>query len=116
MSKFFKDNKIARAHQAKATCGLENLQVLICIKLHEKSSHYLQDKSITESQDRQNFYSTLFIICTHLTTLYSCYMKNTLISANHECLIFKYVIDENRENINWGTISGSIAKFFKLTS
>ena len=92
MNKFFKDNKIARAHQAKATCGLEKFTSAylhqITWEIISLFTNYLQDKSITESQDRQNFDSTLFIICTHLTTLYSCYMKNTLISANHECLIF----------------------------
>ena len=41
-SKFFKDNKIARALKASTIYSLEkNLQVLIYTKLHEKSGYHL---------------------------------------------------------------------------
>ena len=59
MSKFFKDNKIARAHQAKATCGLEKFTIAYVHqnmwKVISLLINYLQEKSITESQDRQIF-------------------------------------------------------------
>ena len=52
-------------------------------KLHETSQvvNNLHEKRITESQDGQNFGSArvLFVICTCVTTLNLCYMKNALV-------------------------------------
>ena len=43
------------------------------------------------SQDRRNFQSvvrSLFVICTRVTTLHSCYMRMHLSSANQKRVIF----------------------------
>ena len=53
----------------------------------------LHVKHITEVQDRQNFgVCTLFVICTCVTTLHLCYMKNALFSANQTHIIFSHII------------------------
>ena len=55
------------------------IKVPICTKLHEKPCYYFVmiylKKKNTESQDRRNFDGArpLFIICTRVTTLHSCY-------------------------------------------
>ena len=77
-SKFFEDNKIAHAHRANAIYSLWKIykcllwqiafMLLLVNNVHEKTS---------QSQDRQNFESVcvLFVICTRVTTLHSCYMR-----------------------------------------
>ena len=40
----------------------------------------LHEKRVTESQKKQNFAArALIVICTRVTTLHSCYMKNALV-------------------------------------
>ena len=84
-SKFFEDNKIARARREYAIFqSLKNLQCL----LHQIAREIILllfnkvHKKITKSQDRRNFESVcaLFVICTRVTTLHSCFMR--LYSAN----------------------------------
>ena len=75
--KFFKDNKTARVHRMSVIRIL--IKVPICTKLHEKPCYYFViiylKKKNTESQDRRNFDGArpLYIICTRVTTLHSCY-------------------------------------------
>ena len=47
------------------------------------------------SQDRRNFQSvvrSLFVICTRVTTLHSCYMRMHLSSSNQKRVIFFYAL------------------------
>ena len=88
----------------------KNLQLLItpsCRRI--KSCYYLLilyvKKSITESQDRQNFKSMrkLFLICTCVRTLHLCYMRFHSFSANHKCIIFfMYNVNMKTMNLSWG--------------
>ena len=49
----------------------------------------LHGKRITERKDRQNFLQgTLLVICTHITTLHLCYVKNALIFSQSEVCDF----------------------------
>ena len=55
----------------------------------------LHEKSIKESQDRQNVdrAHSLFVICTHVTILHLCYMKNTLFFGQSKASnSFMYII------------------------
>ena len=51
-------------------------------------------KKHRRSQDRRNFQSvvrSLFVICTRVTTLHSCYMRMHLSSANQKRVIFFFM-------------------------
>ena len=59
-----------------------------CARLHQITREMilflinkLLEKNITESQNRRNFDGSrvLFVICTPVSTLHSCYMKNALV-------------------------------------
>ena len=55
----------------------------------------LHEKSIKESQDRHNVdrEHALFVICTHVTILHLCYMKNTLFfGKSNASNSFMYII------------------------
>ena len=55
--------------------------------------NHLNNKPITESQDQQNF--EMLLICSCITTLHSCYMKNALIfSQSNMHNFFIYIITE----------------------
>ena len=49
----------------------------------------LHGKRLTERKDRQFLQGTLLVICTCITTLHLCYVKNALIfSQSEECDFF----------------------------
>ena len=77
-------------------CNLKNLVVLIDTKLPEKSRYYLYKPfmNIIGSQERQNFESMheLFVICTCVTTLQSCYTGMPSFSASQKRVITNNVI------------------------
>ena len=54
----------------------------------------LLEKKITESQDRRNFDGArpLFIICTRVTTLHSCYNFVLVFSQSEACNVSIYII------------------------
>ena len=55
----------------------------------------VNEKSITENQDGRNFecLHALFVICTRVTTLHSCYMRMHLFLANQKhVMFFMYII------------------------
>ena len=47
----------------------------------------VNEKNITEIQDRRNFESVR-AICTRVTTLHLCFMRIYSFSANHKCVFF----------------------------
>ena len=68
-SKF--DNKTVRVVRQR------EIMLLLVNNLHEKR--------ISKSQNGQNFVArALFVICTRVTTLHSCYMKIALVSSQSE--------------------------------
>ena len=81
--KFFKDEEIAWARSAGAICCLWKIYKY----LHQIAPvimfllvNTLHEKRVTESQNKQNFAArALIVICTRVTTLHSCYMKNALV-------------------------------------
>ena len=77
--------------------SLKNLQVLIHTKLHEKSCCYLTIIYMKKHQRklRQTKFCqcALFAICTFVTTLHSCYMRNALAFSLSEARnFFLYII------------------------
>ena len=59
----------------------------------------LHEKRISKSQNGQNFVArALFVICTRVTTLHSCYMKIALVSSQSEAnnfLMYSIIIEGN---------------------
>ena len=50
-------------------------------------------KQITESQDGHNFWQRIFVICTCVTTLQSCYMKNVIVFTQSQmCTLFSWLV------------------------
>ena len=60
----------------------------------------LYKKCFSESQDGRNFGCALFVICTRVTTLDSCYMKNALVFSQSEAryffLVYNYIPNQLR--------------------
>ena len=76
--KFFKDEEIAWARSAGAICCLWKIYKY----LHQIAPvimfllvNTLHEKRVTESQSKR----ALIVICSRVTTLHSCYMKNALV-------------------------------------
>ena len=77
--------------------SLKNLQVLIHTKLHEKSCCYLtiiyMKKHHRKLRQTKFCQRALFAICTCVTTLHSCYMRNALAFSLSEARnFFLYII------------------------
>ena len=78
-SKFFKDNKTAWAHRTSAICSLWKINKCVLYQIaweimlslvnniHEKTSKRVKTDVTFNSADM------LFVICTHVITLQSCY-------------------------------------------
>ena len=101
-SKFFKDNKTAWAHRASAICSLWKIykcvlyqiawEIMLSLvnNIHEKTSKRVKTDVTFNSADM------LFVICTHVITLQSCYnfalvlQLCTLVTILHLCYMRKH--------------------------
>ena len=85
------------------------------------------------NQDRRNFQSvvrSLFVICTRVTTLHSCYMRMHLSSANQKRVIFFFMhftsvvytivviakTTEMSKNISFQNTARPVKQFLKLAA
>ena len=81
----------------KVTKLFVEVNVLIFTKLHEKSCCnlliiYMKNASQIVMMDKILAACVLFVICTHVTILHSCYMKNALVFSQSDTLYLSCIL------------------------